>query len=79
MVVGQSDVVFGCSMWSVSRRKYDFDVQEKLRNILTPSAKRQNQLVWDIFSLCLAYAISGIVNDAVLNETRNLNRFLMNV
>ena len=75
-VVGQSDVVVRMfDVVSIYHEEYDFDVRKKItKYTYSPMAKRLKSIGFGTFQSSLANAISGIVNDAVLNETRNLNQ-----
>lgn len=75
-VVGQSDVAVRMfDVISIYHEEYDFDVRKKItKYTYSPMAKRLKSIGFGTFQSSLANAISGIVNDAVLNETRNLNQ-----
>nr|DAE02692.1 MAG TPA: Neck appendage protein [Siphoviridae sp. ctGiO6] len=75
-VVGQSDVAVQMfDVVSIYHEEYDFDVRKKItKYTYSPMAKRLKSIGFGTFQSSLANAISGIVNDAVLNETRNLNQ-----
>ena len=75
-VVGQSDVAVRMfDVVSIYHEEYDFDVRKKItKYTYSPMAKRLKSIGFGTFQSSLANAISGIVNDAVLNETRNLNQ-----
>ena len=75
-VVGQSDVeVRMFDVVSIYHEEYDFDVRKKItKYTYSPMAKRLKSIGFGTFQSSLANAIGGIVNDAVLNETRNLNQ-----
>ena len=75
-VVGQSDVAVRIfDVVSIYHEEYDFDVRKKItKYTYSPMAKRLKSIGFGTFQSSLANAISGIVNDAVLNETRNLNQ-----
>ena len=75
-VVGQSDVAVRMfDVVSIYHEEYDFDVRKKItKYTYSPMAKRLKLIGFGTFQSSLANAISGIVNDAVLNETRNLNQ-----
>ena len=75
-VVGESDVAVRMfDVVSIYHEEYDFDVRKKItKYTYSPMAKRLKSIGFGTFQSSLANAISGIVNDAVLNETRNLNQ-----
>ena len=75
-VVGQSDVAVRMfDVVSIYHEEYDFDVRKKItKYTYSPMAKRLKSIGFGTFKSSLANAIGGIVNDAVLNETRNLNQ-----
>ena len=75
-VVGQSDVAVRMfDVVSIYHEEYDFDVRKKItKYTYSPMAKRLKSIGFGTFQSSLANAISEIVNDAVLNETRNLNQ-----
>ena len=75
-IVGQSDVAVRMfDVVSIYHEEYDFDVRKKItKYTYSPMAKRLKSIGFGTFQSSLANAISGIVNDAVLNETRNLNQ-----
>ena len=75
-VVGQSDVAVRMfDVVSIYHEEYDFDVRKKItKYTYSPMAKCLKSIGFGTFQSSLANAISGIVNDAVLNETRNLNQ-----
>ena len=75
-VVGQSDVAVRMfDVVSIYHEEYDFDVRKKItKYTYSPMAKRLKSIGFGTFQSSLANTISGIVNDAVLNETRNLNQ-----
>lgn len=75
-VVGQSDAAVRMfDVVSIYHEEYDFDVRKKItKYTYSPMAKRLKSIGFGTFQSSLANAISGIVNDAVLNETRNLNQ-----
>ena len=75
-VVGQSDVAVRMfDVVSIYHEEYDFDVRKKItKYTYSPMAKRLKSIGFGTFQSSLASAIGGIVNDAVLNETRNLNQ-----
>ena len=75
-VVGQSDVAVRMfDVVSIYHEEYDFDVRKKItKYTYSPMAKRLKSIGFGTFQSSLANAIGGIVNDAVLNETRNLNQ-----
>lgn len=75
-VVGQSDVAVRMfDVVSIYHEEYAFDVRKKItKYTYSPMAKRLKSIGFGTFQSSLANAISGIVNDAVLNETRNLNQ-----
>ena len=75
-VVGQSDVAVRMfDVVSIYHKEYDFDVRKKItKYTYSPMAKHLKSIGFGTFQSSLANAISGIVNDAVLNETRNLNQ-----
>ena len=75
-VVGQSDVAVRMfDVVSIYHEWYGLDVRKKItKYIYSPMAKRLKSIGFGAFQSSLANAIGGIVNDAVLNESRNLHQ-----
>ena len=75
-VVGQSDVAVRMfDVVSIYHDWYGFDVRKKItKYTYSPMAKRLKSIGFGTFQSSLANAIGGIVNDAVLNESRNLHK-----
>ena len=75
-VVGQSDVAVRMfDVVSIYHEWYGFDVRKKItKYTYSPMAKRLKSIGFGTFQSSLANAIGGIVNDAVLNESRNLHK-----
>ena len=75
-VVGQSDVAVRMfDVVSIYHEWYGFDVRKKItKYTYSPMAKRLKSIGFGTFQSSLANAIGGIVNDAVLNESRNLHQ-----
>lgn len=75
-VVGQSDVAVRMfDVVSIYHEWYGLDVRKKItKYIYSPMAKRLKSIGFGTFQSSLANAIGGIVNDAVLNESRNLHK-----
>ena len=75
-VVGQSDVAVRMfDVVSIYHEWYGLDVRKKItKYTYSPMAKRLKSIGFGIFQSSLANAIGGIVNDAVLNESRNLHQ-----
>lgn len=75
-VVGQSDVAVRMfDVVSIYHKWYGLDVRKKItKYIYSPMAKRLKSIGFGAFQSSLANAIGGIVNDAVLNESRNLHQ-----
>ena len=75
-VVGQSDVAVRMfDVVSIYHDWYDLDVRKKItKYTYSPMAKRLKSIGFGTFQSSLANAIGGIVNDAVLNESRNLHK-----
>ena len=75
-VVGQSDVsVRMFDVVSIYHEWYGLDVRKKItKYTYSPMAKRLKSIGFGTFQSSLANAIGGIVNDAVLNESRNLHQ-----
>ena len=75
-VVGQSDVVVRMfDVVSIYHEWYGLDVRKKItKYTYSPMAKRLKSIGFGTFQSSLANAIGGIVNDAVLNESRNLHQ-----
>ncbi|HFH1593280.1 TPA: phage tail spike protein [Streptococcus pneumoniae] len=75
-VVGQSDVAVRMfDVASVYHEWYGLDVRKKItKYTYSPMAKRLKSIGFGTFQSSLANAIGGIVNDAVLNESRNLHQ-----
>ena len=75
-VVGQSDVAVRMfDVVSIYYEWYDLDVRKKItKYTYSPMAKRLKSIGFGAFQSSLANAIGGIVNDAVLNESRNLHK-----
>ena len=75
-VVGQSDVAVRMfDVVSIYHEWYDLDVRKKItKYTYSPMAKRLKSIGFGTFQSSLANAIGGIVNDAVLNESRNLHQ-----
>lgn len=75
-VVGQSDVsVRMFDVVSIHHEWYGLDVRKKItKYTYSPMAKRLKSIGFGTFQSSLANAIGGIVNDAVLNESRNLHK-----
>lgn len=75
-VVGQSDVAVRMfDVVSIYHEWYGLDVRKKItKYTYSPMAKRLKTIGFGTFQSSLANAIGGIVNDAVLNESRNLHK-----
>lgn len=75
-VVGQSDVAVRMfDVVSIYHDWYGLDVRKKItKYTYSPMAKRLKSIGFGAFQSSLANAIGGIVNDAVLNESRNLHK-----
>ena len=75
-VVGQSDVAVRMfDVVSIYHEWYGLDVRKKItKYTYSPMAKRLKTIGFGTFQSSLANAIGGIVNDAVLNESRNLHQ-----
>ena len=75
-VVGQSDVAVRMfDVISIYHEWYGLDVRKKItKYTYSPMAKRLKSIGFGTFQSSLANAIGGIVNDAVLNESRNLHQ-----
>ena len=75
-VVGQSDVAVRMfDVVSIYHERYGLDVRKKItKYTYSPMAKRLKSIGFGTFQSSLANAIGGIVNDAVLNESRNLHQ-----
>ena len=75
-VVGQSDVAVRMfDVVNIYHEWYGLDVRKKItKYIYSPMAKRLKSIGFGAFQSSLANAIGGIVNDAVLNESRNLHQ-----
>ncbi len=75
-VVGQSDVAVRMfDVVSIYHEWYGFDVRKKItKYTYSPMAKRLKSIGFGAFQSSLANAIGGIINDAVLNESRNLHK-----
>ena len=75
-VVGQSDVAVRMfDVVSIYHEWYVLDVRKKItKYTYSPMAKRLKSIGFGTFQSSLANAIGGIVNDAVLNESRNLHK-----
>ena len=75
-VVGQSDVAVRMfDVVSIYHEWYGLDVRKKItKYTYSPMAKRLKSIGFGAFQSSLANAIGGIVNDAVLNESRNLHK-----
>ena len=75
-VVGQSDVAVRMfDVVSIYHEWYGLDVRKKItKYTYSPMAKRLKSIGFGTFQSNLANAIGGIVNDAVLNESRNLHK-----
>ena len=75
-VVGQSDVAVQMfDVVSIYHEWYGLDVRKKItKYTYSPMAKRLKTIGFGTFQSSLANAIGGIVNDAVLNESRNLHK-----
>lgn len=75
-VVGQSDVAVRMfDVVSIYHEWYGLDVRKKItKYTYSPMAKRLKSIGFGTFQSSLANAIGGIVNDAVLNEIRNLHQ-----
>ncbi len=75
-VVGQSDVAVRMfDVVSIYHERYGLDVRKKItKYTYSPMAKRLKSIGFGTFQSSLANAIGGIVNDAVLNESRNLHK-----
>mgnify|MGYP000119341582 CR=1 FL=1 len=75
-VVGQSDVAVRMfDVVSIYHEWYGLDVHKKItKYTYSPMAKRLKSIGFGTFQSSLANAIGGIVNDAVLNESRNLHQ-----
>ncbi|CAM1666363.1 phage tail spike protein [Streptococcus mitis] len=76
LVVGQSDVAVQMfDVVSIYHEWYGLDVRKKItKYTYSPMAKRLKSIGFGTFQSSLANAIGGIVNDAVLNESRNLHQ-----
>lgn len=74
--VGQSDVAVRMfDVVSIYHEWYGLDVRKKItKYTYSPMAKRLKSIGFGTFQSSLANAIGGIVNDAVLNESRNLHQ-----
>ncbi len=75
-VVGQSDVAVRMfDVVSIYHEWYGLDVRKKItKYTYSPMIKRLKSIGFGTFQSSLANAIGGIVNDAVLNESRNLHQ-----
>lgn len=75
-VVGQSDVAVRMfDVVSIYHEWYGLDVRKKItKYTYSPMAKRLKSIGFGTFQSSLANAIGGIVNDAVLNESRNIHK-----
>ncbi|VKW82987.1 PblB [Streptococcus pneumoniae] len=75
-VVGQSDVAVQMfDVVSFYHEWYGLDVRKKItKYTYSPMAKLLKSIGFGTFRSSLANAIGGIVNDAVLNESRNLHQ-----
>ena len=75
-VVGQSEVAVRMfDVVSIYHEWYGLDVRKKItKYTYSPMAKRLKSIGFGTFQSSLANAIGGIVNDAVLNESRNLHQ-----
>ena len=75
-VVGQSDVAVRMfDVVSIYHEWYGLDVRKKItKYTYSPMAKHLKSIGFGTFQSSLANAIGGIVNDAVLNESRNLHQ-----
>ena len=75
-VVGQSDVAVRMfDVVSIYHEWYGLDVRKKItKYTYSPMAKRLKSIGFGTFQSSLANAIGGIVNDAVLNESRKLHQ-----
>lgn len=75
-VVGQSDVAVRMfDVVSIYHEWYGLDIRKKItKYTYSPMAKRLKSIGFGTFQSSLANAIGGIVNDAVLNESRNLHQ-----
>lgn len=75
-VVGQSDVAVQMfDVVSIYHEGFGLDVRKKItKYTYSPMAKRLKSIGFGTFQSSLANAIGGIVNDAVLNESRNLHK-----
>ena len=75
-VVGQSDVAVRMfDVVSIYHEWYGLDVRKKItKYTYSPMAKHLKSIGFGTFQSSLANAIGGIVNDAVLNESRNLHK-----
>ncbi len=75
-VVGQSDVAVRMfDVVSIYHEWYGLDVRKKItKYTYSPMEKRLKSIGFGTFQSSLANAIGGIVNDAVLNESRNLHK-----
>ena len=75
-VIGQSDVAVRMfDVVSIYHEWYGLDVRKKItKYTYSPMAKRLKSIGFGTFQSSLANAIGGIVNDAVLNESRNLHQ-----
>lgn len=75
-VVGQSDAAVRMfDVVSIYHEWYGLDVRKKItKYTYSPMAKRLKSIGFGAFQSSLANAIGGIVNDAVLNESRNLHK-----
>ena len=76
LVVGQSDAAVRMfDVVSIYHEWYGLDVRKKItKYTYSPMAKRLKTIGFGTFQSSLANAIGGIVNDAVLNESRNLHK-----
>ena len=75
-VVGQSDVAVRMfDVVSIYHDWYGLDLRKKItKYTYSPMAKLLKSIGFGTFQSSLANAIGGIVNDAVLNESRNLHK-----
>lgn len=75
-VVGQSDVAVRMfDVVSIYHEWYGLDVRKKItKYTYSPMAKCLKSIGFGTFQSSLANAIGGIVNDAVLNESRNIHK-----
>ena len=75
-VVGQSDVAVRMfDVVSIYHEWYGLDVRKKItKYTYSPMAKRLKSIGFGTFQSSLANAIGGIVNDAILNESRNMHQ-----